>query len=272
MEYLYIIQEGSSNIYKIGRSYNVKTRRNTCQTGNSNKLKIIKKFECLNCKILEKRVHHHLYDKHVSGEWFKLSNDNLCIVIDMILKFIIEINKKVNTNTCVICNFKTYKNENFQRHLESKTHILKSKSGTINHEETTIITKDNITKQNTLNNKFTCDSCKYTTDIKFCYDKHLTTVKHSLNVSYIAEQMKLQHANNNKRIYNCNFCGNEYASPSTLSRHKKSCGEKVLMDETYKTEIEKYKHEITYLKEMNDKMYCHEEELKRLARLIKSME
>lgn len=127
MEYLYIVKECDNQNYKIGRSYQVDNRIKGLQTANANKLILIDKYECRNCKILEKRIHNHLKDKRLNGEWFFLSNDEANDVMELVCKLIIEIHEKINNNTCDQCKFYTYKNENFKKHLESASHKNKSK-------------------------------------------------------------------------------------------------------------------------------------------------
>lgn len=73
--YIYIINEKSSNIYKIGRTKNTKKRIRELQTGNSKKL-VYKKFfnykgkEPINT--VEKTIHKWLFKYNINGEWFYL--------------------------------------------------------------------------------------------------------------------------------------------------------------------------------------------------------
>ena len=142
MEYVYIIKEiqnsncvikdGKSN-YKIGFSYDTSERIKGLQTANPNKLELVEKYDCKNCRVLEKRIHNHLKDKQLNGEWFCLSPLELSNCIDIILKLINEIHEKIKKNTCEICDFCSYKNENFNKHLKSKAHnraLNKKKSNT----------------------------------------------------------------------------------------------------------------------------------------------
>lgn len=80
--------------------------------------------------------------------------------------------------------------------------------------------------------KFTCKSCNYSTDVKFAYQKHLQSKRHNKKeheLTNLLTSTKSLHKVCIERAYICQFCNNNYASASTLSRHKKSCGEKVQM-------------------------------------------
>lgn len=116
MEYLYIVKEGIHKSYKIGRSYDVDQRIKTLQTSNSNKLSLINKYECRDCVILETKIHNNLKHKKLIGEWFYLEDNELNICIETIHNLINHIHNKLNTNTCLKCNFSTYKNKNFRKH------------------------------------------------------------------------------------------------------------------------------------------------------------
>lgn len=76
---LYII--GADNdLYKIGISKNPDKRLKQLQTGNGNKLRIIRTFEVANESMLEKKLHNMLWQsKSILGksEWFSLTEDTL---------------------------------------------------------------------------------------------------------------------------------------------------------------------------------------------------
>lgn len=76
---LYII-EADNNLYKIGISANPLRRLKQLQTGNGQKLKILKTYAVENEKITEKRLHAMLWqNQSISGrtEWFNLSHECL---------------------------------------------------------------------------------------------------------------------------------------------------------------------------------------------------
>ena len=78
--------------------------------------------------------------------------------------------------------------------------------------------------------KFTCNFCNYSTDTKFCYEKHLNTKKHKEKViitpndSCTIPNPFLNKSPKNE--YLCQYCNCKYTSVSNLARHKISCSEK----------------------------------------------
>ena len=82
MEKVYIMRNGNKNKFKFGVSKHPKKRVKQLQTGNPNKIKIL--FICVidpNVKPrdVETIIHNFLKEnnKHVNGEWFELSEDNV---------------------------------------------------------------------------------------------------------------------------------------------------------------------------------------------------
>lgn len=71
--YLAIDQTG---LVKIGKSSNIKEREKTLRTGNTT-LKIIAYFPL----DIENELHKRFEDKHVRGEWFKLSKEEITNII-----------------------------------------------------------------------------------------------------------------------------------------------------------------------------------------------
>ena len=223
MEYLYIIQEGDNQNYKIGRSYQVENRLKSLQTSNASKLILIDKYQCKDCKTLEKRVHNHLKDKKLNGEWFTLSIDELTDITETIIKLLNDIDTKININTCSICKFSTYKNENFQKHLVSEAHNYK-KNLSVSTEQ--IQKKAYIVK----NNEFNCEICNYSARDNFNYSKHLTTKKHIDKVQ--------QHQNTSKintsciqvgsaiNDHICQYCNKKYSTAGNLAKHQNKCSKK----------------------------------------------
>ena len=63
---------------------------------------------------------------------------------------------------------------------------------------------------------YTCENCKYNTDNKKDYNKHLTTAKH----------IRLTNTNENSQecsSYICKSCGNSYKHAPSLCKHQKKC-------------------------------------------------
>lgn len=76
MGFVYLIGEiDNSGRYKIGstRAKDVNHRLKQLQTGNSSELYIKEAFETEHPFKLEKMLHNHFENKHLSGEWFELS-------------------------------------------------------------------------------------------------------------------------------------------------------------------------------------------------------
>ena len=129
--------------------------------------------------------------------------------------------------------------------------------------------------------RFICATCNYATDRHSSYQKHLLTQKHKQQMSPTTKQLHSLHKVYLKRAYICNYCGNEYSSISTLSRHKKACNEKESLVTKYDVEIDKYKQENAHLKEMQKQHFemqkqhiemqkQQQAEIKRLETLIKN--
>lgn len=245
MEYLYIIKEEPNNHYKIGRAYDVASRVQQIQTSNPNKLILKKKFKCQDCKLLESRAHKHLLSKQMVGEWFLLTDEEVQDCIQTILKLIIEIHKRIKQNTCNVCNFKTYKNENFQKHLESNAH----KKRVLNSEST--IKKENDTEDDT-DTRFICKDCNYKTDRIFCYKKHLNTTKHARKMNEVLTATSDAPQNSVKK-YNCSYCNITYTRSSNLTRHQKICPVKIHNDKKKELEsdLNSHKQEINIMKELH---------------------
>lgn len=206
---------------------------------------------------MEKRVHYHLYDKHVSGEWFELTNNDLDNCIELILKFIIEIHQKIQKNTCKICDFKAYKNEIFQKHLESKAHLTKVNKTNIDIIDDKLDdnndNKDNIQKKlddkNTEIKKiglFECKLCKYETTDRSNYTKHLRSDKHQRK-SKLAKNTVTKYVDANKHV--CPYCNNSFTRQSGLTIHLKICQNKQFemhkIENNKQIEIQQLKKQIT---------------------------
>ena len=137
---------------------------------------------------------------------------------------ITEIHKRLKNNTCKFCDFKTYKNENFQKHLTSKAHQTKAKQ----NELINGLVQNKVTHIHNNDTKYRCEDCDYETDRQFCYKKHLNTNKHSIKVNGILETSSDLSVTslNIEHIHKCPFCRNIYSTSSNLTKHKKLCGER----------------------------------------------
>lgn len=98
--------------------------------------------------------------------------------------------------------------------------------------------------------KFHCQYCNYSTDTKFCYEKHLITKKHS---NKVLEHAKLSYKSLEviTNLYKCNYCNTVFKNAGNLSRHKKTCGEKESLVTKFTAEIDNRDKEIEHFKEMH---------------------
>lgn len=74
MAFVYFIQEGKTDIFKIGiTEKNVTNRLRSIQTGSSKKLRIFGTIETDNQVFLENHLHFILSKHRLFGEWFRLN-------------------------------------------------------------------------------------------------------------------------------------------------------------------------------------------------------
>jgi hypothetical protein len=136
MSFVYIIQNTSTNIYKIGVSDNVDMRIKNLQTANGFPLLIIDKFICNNAFNMENQIHKLLKEYKLTGEWFILTQEDLDNVRKMIKELIIQDEKNIPTknkpvenkqkNTvkyeCIPCEYSTNIKSHYDRHMKSEKH------------------------------------------------------------------------------------------------------------------------------------------------------
>lgn len=80
---LYVVKAG--DFYKIGVTSSLEGRLKTIQTGNPNKVELIKSFYIYNCSEMERNLHKKFNEFRQIGEWFDLSQNDL-VFIDKYLK------------------------------------------------------------------------------------------------------------------------------------------------------------------------------------------
>ena len=114
--------------------------------------------------------------------------------------------------------------------------------------------------------KFDCKLCNYSTDVKFCFEKHLLSKKHKEKVneetknSYVIPTTFIQHSLDNE--FKCQFCNNIYSSSSNLARHKNTCFEK-------QTLIDQFNKKIN---DLDEKLLNKDKEIKSKDDILKSRE
>ena len=97
--YIYLILEIDSDgkeRHKIGFTKNDPEKRiKSLQTGNSNKLSLLKSFKTKNYKLLEKWLHGKFFNQktETDNEWFKLTNEQVMNFVGICDDFDKTINK-----------------------------------------------------------------------------------------------------------------------------------------------------------------------------------
>ena len=110
-----------------------------------------------------------------------------------------------NEYFCKLCNYKTTKSANLDRHNNTNMH----KRREVLKKEREIVNK----------NIYTCNLCNYSTNYKHHYNKHIQTKKHKCN-------MLKEETNYTEPIvstnYVCDVCNKVYKTRSGLYKHKNS--------------------------------------------------
>lgn len=82
-EYVYLIQMGQYQIYKIGKSNDPQGRLASLQSANLHKLKLIHTFQADNASAAEEVLHAELHDQRMEGEWFSLTQKQKKAIISV---------------------------------------------------------------------------------------------------------------------------------------------------------------------------------------------
>lgn len=75
MAYIYLIRGGA--FYKIGIADNPQKRLKELQTGNAERLELVRAVACLDAKNAERFLHSHFRRKQRVGEWFFLTDRDI---------------------------------------------------------------------------------------------------------------------------------------------------------------------------------------------------
>ena len=76
--YVYIIQNGETDIYKIGlTSGNPEDRLNQMQVGNPELLTLAHYIECKDMGKVEDGFHSHFARTHYRGEWYRIDTEGM---------------------------------------------------------------------------------------------------------------------------------------------------------------------------------------------------
>jgi len=106
---------------------------------------------------------------------------------------------------CKTCDYSTYNNSDFKKHLSTRKHIKMT-----NNENLAMLGKE---KFSVCSSTYNCHYCNYNINNKSSYDKHLLSLKHRKNVNGEPNEAK----------YNCSQCSKEYLNYNALWKHKKHC-------------------------------------------------
>jgi len=93
-KYIYLIKSKQSQLYKIGITGNIIKRMKNLQTGNSEDLILIYKYQTKNYNKLEKALHNRYSHLKINREWFMFDINiecnflNDCKLIDNNLNFL----------------------------------------------------------------------------------------------------------------------------------------------------------------------------------------
>lgn len=93
---VYVIQSGSTNLYKIGRTTDIKRRLKQLQTSNGNSLSIWKLIYCHDAIAMETSLHQKFNSFRKQGEWFSL-NENCLKEIERIAEALTDFVDKAHS-------------------------------------------------------------------------------------------------------------------------------------------------------------------------------
>ena len=95
---VYLLANDEWSQFKIGISTkNIDSRLRSLKTGNGSEITLVKSFDTIHHRKVEKWMHNKHHSKRLVGEWFALSDDD-------IIKFISDCQKAHDTFECLIEN------------------------------------------------------------------------------------------------------------------------------------------------------------------------
>ena len=147
-----------------------------------------------------------------------------------------------NIRKCETCKYTTRCKSSYDDHMKSKRHHknlinipqfqcefcnkkFETKSGMCRHTQLCTTNKQFKENKRIIQKQkiFTCDTCRYTTNIKSSYDDHMKSKRHSNNLINIPQQ-------------ECKFCNSIFVTKSGLYKHTRLCTAKKNFVENKKQE------------------------------------
>lgn len=122
MDLVYIMYIPNTLYKKIGKSDDTSSRIGSLQTANPLKIMIYDSFPCRDALAIENLAKKKFKDNNIRGEWFSFDDDQLEVAIEFICNAILEMDAKLDTNTCEICNFSANDDKKFAKHISSPKH------------------------------------------------------------------------------------------------------------------------------------------------------
>lgn len=221
----FIIENPFSNCVKVGKSTDIAGRVKQLQTGNSAQLSLRHLINCVDATVmnnLEIKIHQDLKDqkKHVRGEWFNLSLDEIDIIYQ-------KYNNNVATNVCD--NNKIIHNNN----MDDIYKIIDNITNTINGitltsaDVPTINIINHIDNINNINNHNQINKYANPPDDLKCYHcgKLFNTIQasrrhHERKTPCVIRNVLPHDLHNPLR---CIYCNKIFANNSNLQKHHKTC-------------------------------------------------
>jgi len=102
--YLLVQIDGEGKeLYKVGVTKNpIEVRIKCLQTGNPNTIRVLGSYKSINYNKIEKWLHRSYFNQRISGEWFKLTPQQVmsfeedCKSIDQTVSMLLETNPFFN--------------------------------------------------------------------------------------------------------------------------------------------------------------------------------
>lgn len=208
----YLVSIPVKNLYKLSMINDLKNISKPC---NSDTIIINDKYVCGNYSILKSKMEKYSESYRHLDEWVLLTFLDVADYKNKIIEYINEIDLRIQKNTCYICEYNTYKTNNFKKHLSSIKHKEKINLSISNKYNDLYNSKSNRAIINTNeNNKkiYECIRCNYETEIKSNYKRHLQTINHIIKENKNTESQK-------DKIM-CEYCNKLFNYRSSLSRHR----------------------------------------------------